>query len=269
MPPGWVGDSSRTLKPTPKCLLELGGKTLLRRYLEAFAALGIPEAVLVVGYLKEQVTAEAARGPAEVRVRVVENDRYTRGNILSLWHARHEFDDDILIMDADVLFPQEMLARLLATPDTNAIAVDEQFQDTGEEQKVVCEDGWVVEVTKKIGQDPRIRGEEIGMLRLSAEAAEILRGILEEFIETGKDSVGIRGRVPGTGRRSSHRRGRGGGSSVGRDRFPGGSHPCPPRHPSERRARGSRRGRFHPIGETALPAPSRAPYAVLPVRSPT
>jgi choline kinase len=181
------------LKPhaegTPKCLLEVGDKTLLRRYLEAFVALGIPEAVLVVGYLKDQVAAEAARGPAGVRVRVVENDRYTRGNILSLWHARHEFDDDVIIMDADVLYPRELLARLLASPDGNAIAVDEQFQDTGEEQKVVCEDEWVVEVTKKIGQDPRIRGEAVGMLRLSAEAAEILRGILEEFIETGKDSL--------------------------------------------------------------------------------
>jgi len=181
------------LKPhteaTPKCLLELGGKTLLRRYLEAFVALGIPEAVLVVGYLKEQVAAEAARGPAGVRVRVVENDRYMRGNILSLWHARHEFDDDVIIMDADILYPRELLARLLAAPDGNVIAVDEQFQDTGEEQKVVCEDEWVVEVTKNIGQDPRIRGEEVGMLRLSAEGAEILRGILEEFIETGKDSL--------------------------------------------------------------------------------
>ncbi len=181
------------LKPqteaTPKCLLELGGKTLLRRYLEAFAALGIPEAVLVIGYLKEQVAAEAARGPAAVRVRAVENDRYMRGNILSLWQARDEFDDDVLIMDADVLYPRELLARLLATPDANAIAVDEQSQNTGEEQKVVCEDGWVVEVTKKIGQDPRIRGEAVGMLRLSAEAAEMLRGILEEFIETGKDSL--------------------------------------------------------------------------------
>ena len=181
------------LKPqtedTPKCLLELGGKTLLRRYLEACAAIGVPEVVLVLGYLKEQVAAELARGAAGGRVRVVENDRYIRGSILSLWQAREEFDDDVLIMDADILFPQEMLARLLATPDSNAIAVDEQFQDTGDEQKVVCEDGWVVEVTKKIGQDPRIRGGAVGMLRLSAEGAEILRGILEEFIETGKDSL--------------------------------------------------------------------------------
>ncbi|MEK6717013.1 MAG: phosphocholine cytidylyltransferase family protein, partial [candidate division NC10 bacterium] len=181
------------LKPytetTPKCLMEIGGKSLLRRYLDAFAALGVDEAVLVVGHLKEQIMAEASRGPAEVEVRFVTNEQFTRGNILSLWHARHEFDDDILIMDGDVLYPRELLARLIASPDSNAIAVDERYQDTGEEQKVVCEDGWVVEVTKKISGDPRVRGEAVGILRLSAEAAEVLRGILEEFIETGKDSL--------------------------------------------------------------------------------
>lgn len=181
------------LKPktetTPKCLMEIGGKSLLRRYLEAFAALGLSEAVLVVGYLREQVMAEAARGPAEVEVRFVVNEQFRRGNILSLWQGRHEFDDDILVMDGDVLFPRELLARVLASPDANAIAVDERFQDTGEEQKVVCEDGWVVEVSKKISGDPRVRGEAVGILRLSAEAAEVLRGILEEFIETGKDSL--------------------------------------------------------------------------------
>lgn len=181
------------LKPytetTPKCLMEIGGKSLLRRYLDTFAVLGVEEAVLVVGHLQEQIVAEAARGPAEVEVRFVTNEQFTRGNILSLWHARHEFDDDVLIMDGDVLYPRELLARLIASPDSNAIAVDERFQDTGEEQKVVCEDGWVVEVTKKISGDPRIRGEAVGILRLSAEAAEVLRGILEEFIETGKDSL--------------------------------------------------------------------------------
>jgi choline kinase len=46
-----------------------------------------------------------------------------------------------------------------------------------------------VEVTKKVTGDPRVRGEAVGIPRLSAEAAEVLRGILEEFIETGKDSL--------------------------------------------------------------------------------
>ena len=181
------------LKPhtetTPKCLMEIGGKSLLQRYLETFAALGLSDVVLVVGHLKEQIMAEASRVPADIEVRYAVNEQFTRGNILSLWHARKEFDDDILIMDGDVLFPRELLARVIAYPHANAIALDERFQDTGEEQKVVCEDGWVVEVTKKVGGDPRVRGEAVGILRLSADAAEVLRGILEEFIETGKDSL--------------------------------------------------------------------------------
>lgn len=188
-----VAGAGWRLKPhteaTPKCLLDVGGKSLLLRYLEIFSALGIREVVLVVGFLKEMVMAEAARGPADMQVRFVQNDQFTKGNILSLWHARQECDDEVIIMDGDVLYPQELLARLLASPDPNAIVVDERFQDSGEEQKVVCEDGWVVEVTKKISGDPRVRGEAVGFLRLSAEAAEVLRGILEEFIETGKDTL--------------------------------------------------------------------------------
>ncbi len=174
---------------TNKSLLDLGGKSLLLRYLEAFRALGVPEAVFVVGHHADRIRAEAAKGPAEVGVRFITNTQYTRGNILSLWMAREEFTDDILIMDADVFFPQELLARLLAYPEPNAIAVDERFEETGEEMKVLCEDGWVVEVSKKAVGDARIRGEAVGFLRLSADAAEVLRGILEEFIETGKDSL--------------------------------------------------------------------------------
>jgi choline kinase len=181
------------LKPytetTPKCLLEIGGTSLLLRYLEAFRALGIREAVIVVGHLGERIRAEAAQGPAEVALHFIVNDQFTRGNIRSLWMAREAFDDDILVMDADVLFPRELLARLLAYPDANAIAVDERFEDTGEEQKVLCEDGWVVEVSKKASGDSRVCGEAVGFLRLSADAAEVLRGILEEFIETGKDTL--------------------------------------------------------------------------------
>ena len=84
-------------------------------------------------------------------------------------------------------FNMEAVLRLAR--QHNAIAVDEQFQDTGEESKVLCEDGWVVEVARNIGQDAHPRGEAVGMLRLSAEAAEVLRGILDELVESGKDSA--------------------------------------------------------------------------------
>jgi hypothetical protein len=69
----------------------------------------------VVGHLKEQIMAEAARGrrggAALRRERAVHPRQYP----VPLG-GRAEFDDDILILDGDVLFPQELLARMIATP---------------------------------------------------------------------------------------------------------------------------------------------------------
>ena len=39
----------------PKCLLEVGGKTLLQRTVDAMAATGITEFVVVTGYRADQI----------------------------------------------------------------------------------------------------------------------------------------------------------------------------------------------------------------------
>jgi len=41
----------------PKCLLEVGGRTILQRALATLGAAGVEEALLVVGYEKEQILA--------------------------------------------------------------------------------------------------------------------------------------------------------------------------------------------------------------------
>ena len=173
----------------PKCLLPVGDRPLLARCLDALAALGISEAVVVVGHRGEDVAALAAQAPTALAVRIIRNTQYASGSLLSLWHARYELEDEVLIVEGDVLYPRELLARVLASPDANALAVDEKFQDTGEETKVVCEDGWVVEVTRRLGRDPRVRGEAVGILRLSAAAADVLQDVLEEMVATGSDGA--------------------------------------------------------------------------------
>jgi choline kinase len=174
---------------TPKCLLEIGGRPLLARCLEALAGLGISEAVVVVGHRGEDVAALATQAPAALGVRIIRNTQFASGSLLSLWHARYELEDEVLIVEGDVLYPRELLARLLASPDPNTLAVDEKFQDTGDEPKVVCEDGWVVEVSRKSGRDARVRGEAVGLLRLSAAAADVLQDVLEEMVATGMDGA--------------------------------------------------------------------------------
>src|SRR3954453_16118222 len=84
----------------PKCLIEIQGRTLLERALAALGVAGVTQAVIVIGYRGEMIEQRGGPQPAGVQVRYVFNDRYDKGAILSLWSARGEFDDDILIMDA-------------------------------------------------------------------------------------------------------------------------------------------------------------------------
>jgi len=88
---------------THKCLLPVGERSLLDRMLDALAASGVEESVLVLGHCQDQVrrAAGTARGP--MRIGYVENPDYQKGSILSLWCARETLlSDSTLVMDADV-----------------------------------------------------------------------------------------------------------------------------------------------------------------------
>ena len=53
----------------PKCLIELGGRTLLARYLDALAWVGIRQAVVVVGYKQDMIRSAVAADSRGVDVR--------------------------------------------------------------------------------------------------------------------------------------------------------------------------------------------------------
>ena len=76
----------------PKCLLELGGRTLLARYLDALRSLGIKQVVIVVGYKQEMIRLAVKSYQGAVDIRFVANENFQRGSIGSLWAARHELD---------------------------------------------------------------------------------------------------------------------------------------------------------------------------------
>ena len=76
-----------------KALLEFDGKSLLRRHIEVLLLCGIEELVLVVGYRKEEVLAEAVAVAGKDFVHGIENPEFRGGPIVSLWTARHVLRD--------------------------------------------------------------------------------------------------------------------------------------------------------------------------------
>ncbi len=150
----------------PKCLIDIGGQTLLRRHLTALAGVGIRRVDIVVGYKQEMIRAAVASESCGASVTFLVNERYHRGSISSLWIARTALDDDVIVMDADVLFHREILRRLVASPYDNALLMDETIKQTGEECMVVVEGGRVIALTKTLPERYDYAGEGVGFLRV-------------------------------------------------------------------------------------------------------
>ena len=168
----------------PKCLIEIGGRSLLHRYLESLAAVGIRRADIVVGYKQEMIRAAVAGDSCGIGVTFWTNEEFHRGSISSLWVARSAFDDDTIVMDADVLFHREILRRLVSSPFENALLMDETVTQTGEECMVVVAGERVIALTKTLPARYDYAGEGVGFLRVryadTPRVVSSLRGYIEK-----------------------------------------------------------------------------------------
>ena len=171
----------------PKCLLEVGGRSLLVRYLDALLDAGIKSAVLVVGHRQElirQAVGDAYRG---LSLRYIVNDQYRRGSLYSLWLARATFDDDLLIMDADVLCPASFMTRLVNSPHPNAVLIDETVRQDSEERMAVIAGRRVMALTKQRPAQPsELLGEGVGFLKVTRRDSEAMVAAMEPFVARGE-----------------------------------------------------------------------------------
>ena len=166
-----AGTASR-LRPltdsTPKCLLKIGGRSLLQRSIDALTANGISEIVIVTGYLHEQIESFVDQQYPSLRVTYIYNKEYsTTNNIYSLWLARPEADgEDVLLLDSDLLYDPAILSRVMASSHSNVLTLTKH--PLGEEEmKVVTDDqGSILEISKTC--NPALAaGESLGIERMS------------------------------------------------------------------------------------------------------
>ena len=170
----------------PKCLIEIGGQTLLSRYLEVLASVQIRDVTIVVGYKQEMIRAAVGTQHRGVSISYLVNEEFHRGSISSLWIARSVLSDDVVIMDADVLFHREILRRLVMSPFTNCLLMDDTVKQTGEECMVVVAGGRVIALSKKMPERYDVAGEGVGFLKVRrADTAHVI-GSLKGYIDQGR-----------------------------------------------------------------------------------
>jgi choline kinase len=182
-----AGSGRRLQRPFPKCLVEIGGMTLLGRALRALVAVEVSEVWVVVGYRHDLITAELNRCPSPVSVVCVRNDAFLSGSVRSLWAAREAMTGEVLVMDADVLFPVHLLRRLVQSPYGNCVLGDPRSSFTGEEMMLTIHGDRVWDITRGVRDPSQVLGEGVGFYKLDHIAAHTLRGLLEEWMASGRD----------------------------------------------------------------------------------
>jgi L-glutamine-phosphate cytidylyltransferase len=182
-----AGKGSRlngTAGDKPKCLVELGGMTLIERQIRVLEHADIDDIVVVVGCQADRV--RAACGHA---VTYVENSRFAETNSLySLWTARALLYEGFVVLNCDVLFHPALLDDLLATHHDAALLIayrkDGQPSFGDEEMKVKVRGGRVLDISKTM--DPAdADGENLGIVKFGAHSAPHLVSILDRIVAEG------------------------------------------------------------------------------------
>lgn len=177
----------------PKCLLDFGGATLLERHLRLLESVGVDAVVIAVGYRAELVEAELDRLQRRADVELVRNPRHDLGSMLTLHtvNAAMTRGDDVLLMDADVLYDARILRPLVDGDGIDRLLVDGDFVAGDEPVKVCRKDGVVVEFAKRVpaGLDYDTIGESVGFFRFRAATASRLAAIVAAHVGNGRGGL--------------------------------------------------------------------------------
>ncbi len=160
----------------PKCLLHVGGVAILERMIRGNLARGVTEFVIVLGYLDERVKAFVNETFPDLNAEFVLNKSFRRTNtgyslLLAEPHCR---DCDFIKYDADVVFEDEIISRLLESKNHNCLCIDRNMQLNTEEVKVIVGAGNRVFKANKTVSPEKAVGESIGIEKISRATAKIL-----------------------------------------------------------------------------------------------
>ncbi|MEO8166921.1 MAG: phosphocholine cytidylyltransferase family protein [bacterium] len=181
----------------PKSLLEVGGTPLLQRNLESLQRNGIRRCVLVTGYLGRMIESFVSTLHVTMKIEFIRNPIFDQtNNNYSLWLARPAVDgQDIVLLDADILFDQMILTRLLQSSHSDALVMRASNNLGAEEIKCILNEDGAVKLIGKHLDPQQSAGESLGIEKFSSATTSKLFDVLSrrytinEFYEASFQEV--------------------------------------------------------------------------------
>jgi len=175
----------------PKSLIEISGKPILQRQIEALNACGIKDITVIKGYKKELFNIDG--------VKYVDNNEYHKTHILhSLFKAEEDMMNGFIYINSDIIFNQQIINRLIGSKKDIVLVVDNSYayhkhdidkkldlvltknKPSSERRVVSMKENEVVRIGKNIDKE-MANYEFIGIAYFSENGVDIIKKLYIEL----------------------------------------------------------------------------------------
>jgi choline kinase len=162
----------------PKCLLDIGGTTMIEYQIKCFKNIGVNKIFIVTGYHSEMIQKHLTED-----VIYLENTDYaSTNNLYSVWAANKIITDDFICVYGDLFFDQQILQNCV--DDTNEICLVLEKKIRNETMKARLNGNYVVEVNKKIPKN-LANGNFIGMAKFKKQIIPSFFNEISKLVNQG------------------------------------------------------------------------------------
>ena len=162
-------------KKMPKSLIDINGKSILKRQMELLQSNGVTEIIIVTGPNHEKFL--------EKKLIYVKDNFYENHEQLgSLMEARNFFNDELLILFSDVLFDNQVISKIINSENNFNIAVDSDWRKKyigrtehpiSQADLVLIKNNLVFKIMKNLTPLNNFKiSEFIGIIKLSQKASK-------------------------------------------------------------------------------------------------
>lgn len=195
-----AGEGNR-LKPYtdnyPKCMISLENKAILDHQIDLLKSCGIEDIVVIKGYMADHIVREDIR-------HYVNNKYSTTNMVMTLWCAREEFNDDVIISYGDIVYNEDVIRKLLDSNRDISIVVDDswapywalRFEEplSDAEALSIDEEGCIKVIGQKANCLDDVQAAYIGLMKFTKKGLDLFTQSFlnaQECAESGGASWGI------------------------------------------------------------------------------
>ena len=166
----------------PKCLLPIGGNSIIERQLHNLEQCGIGEIVLVCGFGIEQIRQRVANYPGSLHIKILYNPFYAISeNLISLWAVRSEMNQDFLLLNGDNVFHPGIVHKLLAAEEPYCLMIDRKISYDDDDMKLSLQGTRILKIGKLLPSGAT-DAASIGIMKFAGTGIAHIKRVLEEIV---------------------------------------------------------------------------------------